>query len=120
MLLKQHHHPFPLAHPDLADGQGCMSACNQKPKEKGEIMTNNNCLEGIRCPNCGHEDGFRIDAQITVYVTDDGTEDEGGHYAWDGESPCRCAECNHAGRIKDFRIENQSAEQEACLRGLGR
>jgi hypothetical protein len=57
-----------------------MSACNQKPKEKGKIMTNKNCLEGIRCPQCGYEDAFRIEAQIRVYVTDDGTEDEGGHY----------------------------------------
>jgi hypothetical protein len=75
-------------------------------------MTNENCLEGIRCPQCGYEDAFRIEAQITVYVTDDGTEDEGGHYAWDGESPCHCAECDHAGTIKDFRIENESAKQE--------
>jgi hypothetical protein len=37
MLLKQHHHPFPLAHPDLADGQGCMSACNQK--QRGKTMS---------------------------------------------------------------------------------
>jgi Zn ribbon nucleic-acid-binding protein len=79
-------------------------------------MTNKNCLEGIRCPQCGHEDAFRIEAQITVYVTDDGTEDEGGHYAWDGESPCRCAECGHAGKLEDFRIQNQSAKQEARIR----
>jgi len=70
-------------------------------------MTNKNCLEGIRCPQCGDEDAFRIEAQITVYVTDDGTEDDGGHYAWDDQSPCRCAGCGHAGTIKDFTIENQ-------------
>ena len=63
-------------------------------------MTNKNCLEGIRCPECGHEDAFRIEAQIMVIVRDDGTEDGGGDYAWDDESPCRCAECNHAGKIK--------------------
>jgi Zn ribbon nucleic-acid-binding protein len=81
-------------------------------QRRGNAMTNKNCLEGIRCPQCGHEDGFRIEAQITVYVNDDGTEDEGGHYAWDGESPCSCAECDHAGTIKDFRVENQSSKQE--------
>ena len=91
-----------------------MSTCNLKTKEKGDTMTNKNCLEGIRCPQCGHEDAFRIEAQITVYVTDDGTEDEGGHYAWDGESPCRCAECGHAGKIADFRIENEKAEQHTA------
>jgi hypothetical protein len=29
-------------YPALAEGQGCMSACNQKPKEKGNTMTKEN------------------------------------------------------------------------------
>jgi Zn ribbon nucleic-acid-binding protein len=94
-----------------------MSACNQEPKEKGDTMTNKNCLEGIRCPQCGHEDAFRIEAQITVYVTDDGTEDQGGDYAWEDESPCQCVACMHTATIKDFRIENQSAGEGATACG---
>jgi hypothetical protein len=73
-------------------------------------MTNKNCLEGIRCPQCDQEDAFRIEARIMVYVTDDGTE-EGGHYAWDGESPCHCADCRHAGTIKDFQIEKAKGDR---------
>jgi hypothetical protein len=70
-------------------------------------MTNKNCLEGIRCPECGHEDAFRIEAQITVHVTDEGTE-EGGDTEWTDASYCECAGCKHAGTIKDFTIKNQS------------
>jgi hypothetical protein len=78
-------------------------------------MTNTNCLEGIRCPHCGDEDAFRIEAQVTVYVTDEGTEDQGGDYAWEDESPCQCAACKHGGTIKDFRIENQSGNPADML-----
>jgi hypothetical protein len=68
-------------------------------------MTNTNCLEGIRCPSCGHEDDFRIEARIMIFVADNGTDDESGQYAWDGESPCWFAGCAHEGKIKYF--ENQ-------------
>ena len=78
-------------------------------------MTNKNCLEGIRCPECGHEDAFRIEAQITVHVTDEGTE-EGGDTEWTDASYCECAGCKHAATIKDFTIENHSAKQDDSLR----
>jgi len=42
-------------------------------------MTNENCLEGIRCPQCGQEDCFKITALITCNVTDDGSEPVGDH-----------------------------------------
>ena len=70
-------------------------------------MTNTNCLQGFRCPECDESDAFRIEARITVFVTDDGTEDECGQYVWDGDSPCQCGDCGHNGTIKDFRVENQ-------------
>jgi hypothetical protein len=78
-------------------------------------MTNKNCLEGIRCPECGHEDGVLIAATIYVHVTDEGTE-EGGDTEWTDASYCECAGCKHAATVKDFTIENQSAKQKARLR----
>lgn len=63
---------------------------------------NTNCLEGMRCPNCGSYGPFRIAASIFVIVTDDGTEDEGGGYEWEDTSACICGACDHPGTIALF------------------
>jgi DNA-directed RNA polymerase subunit RPC12/RpoP len=34
-------------------------------------MPNTNCLEGIRCPKCGHEDAFKIEAKVLVELRAD-------------------------------------------------
>ena len=39
-------------------------------------MPNTNCLEGIRCTKCGHEDSFKIKATVLVLVTDEGVTDD--------------------------------------------
>ena len=77
-------------------------------------MTNKNCLEGFRCPKCGAEDAFYIEARIEVLVRDDGTEDQGGDYIWDQEHPCCCAACKHLGRVSDFTVENQTGKGGAA------
>jgi hypothetical protein len=98
-------------YPDKATARAFERQEREERHEEEARPRNKNCLQGIRCPQCGYEDAFRIEARIMVYVTDDGTEDEGGHYGWDEESFCGCAECDHAGTIKDFRIENQREAQ---------
>jgi hypothetical protein len=75
-------------------------------------MPNTNCLQGIRCPKCGHEDSFKIEATVLVLVTDDGTEDL-GHSEWDADYYCECDNCHHSGTIKDFQIENQEKAPNA-------
>ncbi len=65
-------------------------------------MTNENCLEGIRCPACGQEDRFKITAIITCLVTDDGSEPVGDH-EWDDDSSTHCPECGFDGKLKAFR-----------------
>ncbi len=52
-------------------------------------MTNTNCLEGIKCPQCGNGAHFRIEAVIVCHVTDDGSEPTGDHH-WDKDSFCHC------------------------------
>ena len=76
-------------------------------------MPNTNCLEGVRCPECAYEDGFYIDARITVFVTDNGTEDQNGDYYWDNESACSCANCKHEATLKDFTIFYQEMRNAA-------
>jgi hypothetical protein len=66
-------------------------------------MTNTNCLENIKCPECGNEDTFRIKATAMFIVTDDGTEDHGS-VDWDGDSYAECAECYRHGKLKDFKV----------------
>jgi hypothetical protein len=65
-------------------------------------MVNTNCLEGIRCPNCGQEDRFHINAVITCLVTDAGSEPVGDHY-WDLTSFTYCPECEYQGTLKHFK-----------------
>jgi hypothetical protein len=73
---------------------------------------NTNCLEGVKCPKCGQEDLFKIAASVIGEVCDDGTEDQDGGYEWDQQAFCQCCECDHAGKLADFTIENWGKERE--------
>jgi hypothetical protein len=71
-------------------------------------MPNHNCLEGIRCPQCGNEDRFIIAAHVMAEVTDDGADIAspmyGSGFEWDDDSYCRCPECDREGPLKEFHI----------------
>ena len=69
-------------------------------------MPNTNCLEGIRCPKCGHEDSFKIEATVVALVTDEGTEDF-GDVEWDEDHYCECDDCHYFGTIKDFTLPSE-------------
>jgi hypothetical protein len=79
-------------------------------------MSNSNCLEGVRCPKCGYEDGFYVEEIVTLLVSDDGTEDRGGDHFWDEESHCICASdnCDQQGPWREFQIENQTGKGGAA------
>jgi hypothetical protein len=74
-------------------------------------MTNTN-LQDIRCPACGHEDGFHIQAIVRLYVTDNGTRNLGSEDFWDDESHCMCGNrnCDYDGAWCTFFNENQTTE----------
>jgi hypothetical protein len=65
-------------------------------------MPNTNCLEGVKCPECGHEDGFYIQAKVLVFVTDEGTEAQNGEYEWDDSNYCQCASCKYENSLSAF------------------
>jgi hypothetical protein len=71
-------------------------------------MTNENCLEGVRCPRCGHEDRFLIAASVIAEVTDDGAEVASPRYGigfeWTDESHCHCPACGRDGPLGEYRI----------------
>jgi hypothetical protein len=65
-------------------------------------MPNVNCLEGMRCPNCGSEGPFRIRAEVSVTVTDDGTDDY-DNVDWYNTSSCACLACQFQENVEDFK-----------------
>jgi hypothetical protein len=65
-------------------------------------MANSNCLENVKCPQCGQEHAFEIVVSVLVRVTDDGTEDIGGDYGWNRDSFCRCVGCGRTGALGEF------------------
>ncbi len=67
-------------------------------------MPNTNCLEGIRCPKCGHEDSFKVEATVLVRVEDDGVTDDLSESQFDVDHYCECDNCHYSGTIKDFTL----------------
>jgi DNA-directed RNA polymerase subunit RPC12/RpoP len=71
-------------------------------------MTNENCLRGIRCPNCGNQDRFLIVAAILAEVTDDGADiAKHSDVEWDDDSHTRCPECNQDGPLATFHANQE-------------
>jgi hypothetical protein len=70
--------------------------------------TNENCLKGMICPECGSEGSFRIEVK-TVMEFDDGGEsldDDGDEREWDEDSYIRCTKCNAVGNVGEFQLED--------------
>lgn len=65
-------------------------------------MPNTHYLEGFKCPECGHEDSFKIAVDVVMRVFDDGIEDMLSDTCWDDESYCECDSCSYHATIKDF------------------
>ena len=69
---------------------------------------NTNCLEGMKCPKCGHDSKLLVRASSWVALTDDGTDpfddalDMVAPTEWDNDSEMECPECNFSGCVEDF------------------
>ncbi|MDN5895396.1 MAG: hypothetical protein L0H93_15400 [Nocardioides sp.] len=77
-------------------------------------MDNVNCLAGIACPNCGHDEEFLITCTVQVRLTDYGVDDDyafkhGDGFSWDDASPIECKECEHSGQVADFTVPQRVA-----------
>lgn len=64
-------------------------------------MANTNCLEGMKCPECGSEGPFEIAASARFEVSDEGTGDY-QDVEWDRHSVCVCKECGYSGQVFNF------------------
>lgn len=78
---------------------------------------NTNCLEGLKCPECGYEDEILVYAEMWVSLTDDGTDsfaDSLKHrsdVAYDENRDAECPNCQHVGRLKEWRITKQRKKE---------
>ena len=82
-------------------------------------MGNENCLEGFKCPACGHEDDFKLACQVWLRVTDDGTDtDDLGDVEWDDTALCECLGCGKVARVGLFRFACGVESAEADIVSL--
>lgn len=69
---------------------------------------NENCLVGWKCPKCGSEGPFYIDAVLhaSILINDDGTmEEDVTATDWDDDSRAQCYKCDLEGVVSDFHKE---------------
>lgn len=78
-------------------------------------MPNVNCLEGIECPRCGHEEEFVIGISTTAEVTDEGVGDIVGDNEWSADSSIQCSACKHVDAVKDFTITTMRERVVKCM-----
>jgi hypothetical protein len=67
-------------------------------------MPNTNFLIGIRCPKCGHEDSFKVEATVLVLVKNQGVTDDLSESQFDADHYCECNNCYDSGTIRDFTL----------------
>lgn len=88
-------------------------------------FNNENCLEGMCCPECGNESAFVIDTEGTdpnaqyatddddsdydviiypAHWTDDGSTDTYGDTDFPSDGECKCTECGHTAMTEAFRF----------------
>lgn len=67
-----------------------------------DIKPNENCLEGMRCPNCGWTQSFDVEASCAVTVKDDGTDDA-RDFEWDDNNWCVCCNCGFNSVVAGFK-----------------
>jgi hypothetical protein len=98
---------------EAEDGEECEN-CGHVFCHPRSTAENTNCLEGIKCPKCESHQPFDISARTTVMMFDDGSdpEDSHGDLEWDNDSFCRCASCNHTGKVSDFRADQKPPEDK--------
>jgi hypothetical protein len=64
---------------------------------------NTNCLEGMKCPNCGSEGPFTVAVTGWTKVSDDGT-DHVEDVEWEDDAKTYCTQCPREGTWESFRI----------------
>lgn len=72
---------------------------------------NDNCLAGMKCPECGSLEPFVIECKACVLMHDEGS-DEVGNLDWENDSFCKCEECEFHGTVSDFSFMKKKSNDE--------
>ena len=72
---------------------------------------NENALQGMQCPECGHYEDFRITITTVAIVSDEGVESMGDK-DWDDTSACSCQACNFMANVLAFCKEIAEPDDE--------
>jgi hypothetical protein len=67
---------------------------------------------GMRCPQCNSDDSIDIQMHVFGRLLPDGTdvsEPDDGSHDWDKDSLAVCAECQFAGTVSDFEVDEKGA-----------
>lgn len=63
-------------------------------------------VEDLRCPACGLDESFSVEAHQCLTLFPDGTVTEGDEgQRWDETSYCRCGSCGHEATVADFLLK---------------
>jgi hypothetical protein len=66
----------------------------------------------LRCPKCGHGDGFVIEVSERLLMFADGVVLHGDTgEEWGDWSHCRCHSCQHTGTVYQFRINKHTSKE---------
>lgn len=69
------------------------------------LSMNENPIEGMECPHCGNNLGFRIMASTFVEVTPNGVLlDNNTDFDWDKDAICECSQCKFVSTVDTFTL----------------
>lgn len=71
---------------------------------------NNNCLEGMSCPNCGQYDMFRVVGTAVFEIMDDGTHDYNDIEVYDDDH-ASCPQCYWEGTVEQLKEKGRSESE---------
>lgn len=71
------------------------------------MTTPTTCLATMKCPKCGHNADFNIEATCLATVVNDSV-DSAIAYNWDDHNSCRCGGCQYQALVGDFQGANVS------------
>lgn len=65
---------------------------------------NANCIEGFKCPECGHTESFRI-GMIGNFHYRDGLISTSTSAQFKPNTYCQCNQCDHAATVAEFTVK---------------
>lgn len=72
---------------------------------------NNNCLDSLKCPECGALEPFQISSLCQAVWTDDGVGDT-FEFEYDSDGYIICLSCSHGGQVQEFEDTGYEGEDD--------